>query len=355
MTLHFHARSRLRCCTGDSAPSTNTSSMASAATSSPRVATVPLPMRVAGVKRLRRTTSPFTTVRPMASASPAASARRASAVRPSSRAPRSCGVRTRTRPDESAVPLREEVPLDRVTLTSGFFALFGALEQLHRSGRHHRRDRVLVDQLRMCVAAQQHRKIVEPSDDALQLHAIHEKDRHGHLVLADVIQEHVLYVLGFFSSHRFPLLSSAVIVAQSCWGPDYGPIINAGAEPIRTVTGPRIHRYHNSTPWETRSCATRSANPAQFCTWPSGRADANSSASGGRSRSNTGVHPALTAQTMSMSASPTNQTSAPRSRPLPARAISTGATVGLSVSASCAPTRRRKWPVQPRCAASTRR
>src|SRR5262249_40025228 len=159
---------------GDSVPSTNTSSMASAAMNSPRVATVPLPISVAGVKRPRRTTSPFTTVRLMASASPTASASRASAERPPSRVPRNCGVRTRTRPDEAAPLLREEVPFDRVTLKSGFFALLGALEELHRACRHDCRNCVLVDELRMRVAAQQHREIVEPSHDALQLHAIHE-------------------------------------------------------------------------------------------------------------------------------------------------------------------------------------
>src|SRR5262249_11480663 len=249
---------------GDSVQSMKTRLIASAAISAPTVATVPLPISVAGVKRASPTTSLFTTVKLIASAKPTASASRASAERPSPRAPRSCGVGARTRPVESAAPLRAEVPFGRVTLKSGFVALLGALEQLHWSGRHHRRNRMLVDQLRMRIAAQQHREIVEPSHDALQLHAIHEEDRHWHLVLADVIQEHVLYVLGFFSSHRFPLLY------QLLSGPNLVgvqiPDPSSMRAPNRSSpkTGPHVHRYHNSVPWETRSYAAKAANPAQI-------------------------------------------------------------------------------------------
>ena len=62
---------------------------------------------------------------------------------------------------------------------------------------HDRRDRVLVDELRMTVATQQHAKIVEPGDDALQLDAVDEEDGQGGLGLADAVEEGVLQVLLF--------------------------------------------------------------------------------------------------------------------------------------------------------------
>ena len=52
------------------------------------------------------------------------------------------------------------------------------LLKLDRTHRHHGRDRVLVDQLRLPVAAQKNAEIVEPGDVALKLDAIDEKDRH---------------------------------------------------------------------------------------------------------------------------------------------------------------------------------
>src|SRR3546814_9984255 len=51
------------------------------------------------------------------------------------------------------------------------------IEKLDRARRHHRRDGMLVDQLHVTVPAQQHREVVEPADDALQLDAVHQK--HG--------------------------------------------------------------------------------------------------------------------------------------------------------------------------------
>ena len=68
---------------------------------------------------------------------------------------------------------------------------------------------MLVDELRMSVAAEQHAEVVEPSDDALQLDAIDEEDRQGGFLLADVVEERVLEALGFFGSHV--LLSVDVI------------------------------------------------------------------------------------------------------------------------------------------------
>jgi hypothetical protein len=57
---------------------------------------------------------------------------------------------------------------------------------------HDRRDRVLVDKLRMAVPAKQNAEIVEPGDDTLQLHTVHEKYREGDFVFADVVEKGVL-------------------------------------------------------------------------------------------------------------------------------------------------------------------
>src|SRR5262249_16453020 len=82
--------------------------------------------------------------------------------------------------------------------TTGFqlrlipYRLFSPFAQLDRMTRHDRRDRVLVDQLRMSVATQQHAKIVKPCHDALQLDSVDEKDRKGSLALTNVVQEGVL-------------------------------------------------------------------------------------------------------------------------------------------------------------------
>ena len=48
----------------------------------------------------------------------------------------------------------------------------------NRSPRRDRRDRVLVDQMRLALVFEQHRKRIEAFDDAAQLEAVHEK--HGH-------------------------------------------------------------------------------------------------------------------------------------------------------------------------------
>jgi hypothetical protein len=53
------------------------------------------------------------------------------------------------------------------------------------------------------VAAQEHTKVVEPADDALELHAVDEKDGKRRLVLAYVVQERVLKVLDSVCTHFF--------------------------------------------------------------------------------------------------------------------------------------------------------
>ena len=59
------------------------------------------------------------------------------------------------------------VLISLIGIASGFVVLFGRLEELNRLRRHHRRDRVLVDQLRMRITPQQDAEIVEPSDNSL--------------------------------------------------------------------------------------------------------------------------------------------------------------------------------------------
>src|SRR3954466_586810 len=74
--------------------------------------------------------------------------------------------------------------------------------KLNRAHRHHGRDRMFVNQLGLTVAAQQHAEIVEPSDIALQLYAIDQKDRDGGFAFADRVEKRVLQVLLFFT-HGF--------------------------------------------------------------------------------------------------------------------------------------------------------
>jgi len=58
--------------------------------------------------------------------------------------------------------------------------------------RHDRRDCVLVDELRMPVASQEHAEIIKPCHDALQLDSVDEEDRERSLALSNVVEEGVL-------------------------------------------------------------------------------------------------------------------------------------------------------------------
>jgi hypothetical protein len=69
------------------------------------------------------------------------------------------------------------------------------LEHLDRLTRHDRGDCVLVDKLRMAVAAEQNAEIVEPGDDTLQFDPIHQKDRQRYFIFADKIEKSVLEIL----------------------------------------------------------------------------------------------------------------------------------------------------------------
>jgi len=73
------------------------------------------------------------------------------------------------------------------------------LLELDRPHRHHSGDCMLVHELGLAVAAQQHAKIVKPSDISLKLDPVHQKDRNGGFRLPDCIQKRVLQVLLFFA------------------------------------------------------------------------------------------------------------------------------------------------------------
>src|SRR5215475_1222379 len=68
----------------------------------------------------------------------------------------------------------------------------GPFEQLDRMTRHDRRDCVLVDELRMPVATQQHAEIIKPCHNALQLDSVNKEDRERSLALSNMVQEGVL-------------------------------------------------------------------------------------------------------------------------------------------------------------------
>jgi hypothetical protein len=55
----------------------------------------------------------------------------------------------------------------------------------------------------MGIPAQQDREIIEPSDNPLQLHAIHQENGDRHFRLANAVQKYVLDALRFFVGHVF--------------------------------------------------------------------------------------------------------------------------------------------------------
>src|SRR4029077_6776676 len=77
--------------------------------------------------------------------------------------------------------------INRAQLVSGFGV--AELGQLDRLTRHDGRNGLLVNGLRMSIPGKQTTKIVEPGDNALQLHSVHEKYRKRSLLLANVIEK----------------------------------------------------------------------------------------------------------------------------------------------------------------------
>ncbi len=70
-----------------------------------------------------------------------------------------------------------------------FFRLFQT--DLHRAGRNHRRDGMLVHHLRDCILEQNH-ILVEGFDLALQFDAIHQINRNRHMLAPQGVEERVL-------------------------------------------------------------------------------------------------------------------------------------------------------------------
>src|SRR5947207_2436588 len=79
--------------------------------------------------------------------------------------------------------------------------LIRPFEQLDGVARHYGGNGMFVDELGMTITPEQHTEIVEPGHHALKLHAVHKKDRERSLVLADVIEERILQVLGAVGRH----------------------------------------------------------------------------------------------------------------------------------------------------------
>ena len=75
--------------------------------------------------------------------------------------------------------------------------------------RHDGGNSVFVDELGMAIAAQQHAEIIEPRDDALEFHAIHQENGEWDFVFADVIEKSVLKVLCAVGCHGLCFRSCA--------------------------------------------------------------------------------------------------------------------------------------------------
>src|SRR3546814_19005507 len=73
--------------------------------------------------------------------------------------------------------------------------------------RHHGGDRMLVEKLRMSVAAEQHREVVAPGDHALELHSIDQEQGHRRLRLAERLEKNVLKVVELVGHRQVPSLA----------------------------------------------------------------------------------------------------------------------------------------------------
>lgn len=78
--------------------------------------------------------------------------------------------------------------------------LFFTVIKADRLRRHDGGNRMLVDKLRLTVAAQQNAEIVKPCDNTLQLNAVDQEDRHRYFRLTHMVKKCVLKVL-FIVSH----------------------------------------------------------------------------------------------------------------------------------------------------------
>src|SRR4029077_2012909 len=95
----------------------------------------------------------------------------------------------------------------------------------------------------MPVATQQHAEIIEPGDDALKFHAIHQKDGEWNFVFADVIEKSVLKILCAVGCHgRCPGLCAASPCPTVFSWPFTSVFISAfvPTEPVQLLAGGTI-------------------------------------------------------------------------------------------------------------------
>jgi hypothetical protein len=75
---------------------------------------------------------------------------------------------------------------------------------------------MFVNELRLTIATQKQRKIIEPGDDALQLDTLDQKHRHWGLLAAEGIEEEILEIIVILIGH-FGLLFLGGSVRRLCW------------------------------------------------------------------------------------------------------------------------------------------
>jgi hypothetical protein len=80
----------------------------------------------------------------------------------------------------------------------------------------------------MPVATQQHAEIIEPRDDALEFHAIHQENGEWNFVFADVVEKGVLKILCAVGCHgRCPVLYAASLCPTVYFWPFISVFVSA--------------------------------------------------------------------------------------------------------------------------------
>ena len=85
------------------------------------------------------------------------------------------------------MPLAHTPALLTASTGSGFIPSGLVFEEADRHAGHNGRYGVFVDELRQAISAQEDAKIIEPSNDALQLYPVYEEHRDRNLVFSDMI------------------------------------------------------------------------------------------------------------------------------------------------------------------------
>ena len=105
---------------------------------------------------------------------------------------------------------------------------------------------MFIDQLRMAVASQQDTKVVEPSNDALQLDAVHQEDGQRDFIFADFVEEAVLQPLLALGWHlgEIRLFLFALFWVIGVF--DYGTDVLAAVMPSRRSQYIRQRNAHST-------------------------------------------------------------------------------------------------------------